>query len=350
MLLAALRDLQWRRRRFLIAAIGTALVFAMSLLLSGLSNAFESETAAWIESTRADYFVVKDGQAGPLTGFAPVEISRTAEVAATPGVEQASPFMYVHATTHEGDGFKDVNVFGAEDGGLGWPEVDEGALPSAPGQALVNGGLGFDVGDTMQIGQTEFEVVGIADDSTLNAGIDNVYISLPDAQALFLAGFPGTTIILVRGEPSGNLPAGLTAFDREQAQTDQLRPLSNARQSIDVVRILLWIVAACIIGSIVYLTALERTRDFAVFKAVGASTSALGVGLAVQAVVLAVVSAILATVIGLLLAPVFPLPVDIPLRAMVLLPVVAVVVGLLASLVGLRQAVKVPPAAAFGGP
>lgn len=350
MLLAALRDLQWRRRRFLIAAIGTALVFAMSLLLSGLSNAFESETKRWIDSTGADYFVVKEGQAGPLTGFAPVEVSRAAEVAATPGVEQAAPFMYVHATTSQGDGFKDVNVFGADQGALGWPEADDGELPDAPGEALVNSGLGLDVGDTMRIGLTEFTVVGVANDSTLNAGIDNVYISLPDAQALFLAGFPGTTIILVRGEPTAPLPAGLTSFDREQAQKDQLRPLGKAKQSIDVVRILLWIVAACIIGSIVYLTALERTRDFAVFKAVGASTSALGVGLAVQAVVLAVVSAILAAVLGSLLAPVFPLPVDIPLRAMVLLPVVAVVVGLLASLVGLRQAVKVPPAAAFGGP
>ena len=113
---------------------------------------------------------------------------------------------------------------------------------------------------------------------------------------------------------------------------------------------LLWIVAACIIGSIVYLTALERTRDFAVFKAVGTSSASVGAGLALQAVILALVSALLATVLGSLLAPLFPLPVSIPARAFIALPVVAIVVGLLASLVGLRRAVKVSPSAAFGGP
>ena len=53
--------------------------------------------------------------------------------------------------------------------------------------------------------------------------------------------------------------------------------------------------------------------------------------------------------LGSLLAPLFPLPVSIPQRAFIALPLVATVVGLLASLVGLRRAVKVSPSAAFGG-
>lgn len=349
MIVAALRDLQWRRRRFLVAAIGTALVFAMSLLLSGLTNAFDVEVRRWIDVTAADLYVVKEGQAGPLTGFAPVDVSRAAEVAATPGITAASPFVYVHATVRR-DAVKDVNVFGAPNGGLGWPTPSSGRLPTATGEVLANAGLGLKVGETMRMADRDFAVTGLVDDSTLNAGIDNVYIDLADAQQLFLAGFPGTTIILATGAPTGPLPSGLAGFDRDQARHDQKRPLGKAYGSIAFVRVLLWIVAACIIASIVYLTALERTRDFAVFKAVGCSTSSLGVGLAIQAVVLALVSAVLAVIFGLLLAPLIPLPVNIPARAVVLLPFVAIGVGLLASLVGLRSAVKVSPAAAFGGP
>ncbi|HEV7855102.1 MAG TPA: glutamine ABC transporter permease, partial [Mycobacterium sp.] len=37
MLRVTLRDLQWRRRRFVITIVGTSLVFAMTLLLTGLS-------------------------------------------------------------------------------------------------------------------------------------------------------------------------------------------------------------------------------------------------------------------------------------------------------------------------
>ena len=43
MIFAALRDLQWRRRRIVIAIVGTGLVFAMSLLMSGLANSFSVE-------------------------------------------------------------------------------------------------------------------------------------------------------------------------------------------------------------------------------------------------------------------------------------------------------------------
>ena len=43
-LMAALRDLQWRRRRFVIAILGTAVVFAMTLVLTGLANGFRVES------------------------------------------------------------------------------------------------------------------------------------------------------------------------------------------------------------------------------------------------------------------------------------------------------------------
>ena len=52
MLLAAWRDLQWRRRRFLIAVLGTALVFAMTLVLAGLSAAFVNEVDRTIDDHR----------------------------------------------------------------------------------------------------------------------------------------------------------------------------------------------------------------------------------------------------------------------------------------------------------
>jgi putative ABC transport system permease protein len=349
MLLAALRDLQWRRRRFIITAIGTALVFAMSLLLSGLAEAFRDEGRAWIRSMGADLLVVDAGQAGPLTGFRAVHQSRLSEVAAVAGVEQVSGFLKTN-TTLDLDGIVDVNVFGIEPGGLGWPELTSGDRPTATGQVLADESLGLRVGDEVQLVGSTATVTGTTSGSTLNGGIANLYIPLADAQQLFLDGLPAVTIFLVRGQPTADLPAGLTGYDGEEALDDLLRPLGDARRSIDFVRVLLWIVAACIIGSIVYLTALERTRDFAVFKAVGTPSASIGAGLALQAVILALVSALLATVLGSLLAPLFPLPVSIPARAFIALPLVATVVGLLASLVGLRRAVKVSPSAAFGGP
>ena len=125
--------------------------------------------------------------------------------------------------------------------------------------------------------------------------------------------------------------------------------MKNGDQTLVLINGLLWIVAAGIIGSIIYLSALERLRDFAVLKATGASNRALLGGLALQAVVLAAASAVLATVIAQLLGPIFPFTVAIPASAFLMLGVVALVVGLVASLAGLRRAVHVDPALAFGG-
>jgi putative ABC transport system permease protein len=346
---AALRDLQWRRRRFLIAVVGTALVFAMSLLLSGLEAAFTAETDRWLASTGADGWIVKDDANGPIMSFNPVEVSRVAEVAAAPGVVRADPFVALTNTVIVNGDVRDVNVFGVRPGGLGQPAVRDGRPLEGTGEIVVNDGLGLAVGDTVVIGGADSTVVGLVRGATRNAGTDNVYLPMVDAQARFLGGLPVATQILTEGIPAEPLP-GLAVFDRAEARADVMRPLEGAQQSVGVARMLLWIVAACIIASIVYLTSLERTRDFAVFKAVGTRTRDLALGLAVQALILSLAAAVLAVAVSVLLSGLFPIAVEVPASAMLALPVVAVPVGLLASLAGLRRAVRVEPAAAFGGP
>jgi putative ABC transport system permease protein len=126
--------------------------------------------------------------------------------------------------------------------------------------------------------------------------------------------------------------------------------LKVASGAITIVAFLLWIVAVLIVGSLVYLSALERLRDFAVFKAIGVPTRSILAGLALQAVVVALLAAALGVILAQLLAPVFPMIVVVPMNAYLALPVIAIAIGLLASVAGLRRAVAVDPALAFGGP
>jgi putative ABC transport system permease protein len=79
------------------------------------------------------------------------------------------------------------------------------------------------------------------------------------------------------------------------------------------------------------------------------TASILG-GLALQAIVVALCAAALGAVLSMLLGPLFPMQVIVPVQAFVALPLVAVVIGLIASAAGLRRAVSVDPALAFGGP
>jgi CRP-like cAMP-binding protein len=43
MWLVGVRDLQFRRRRFMIAALATSVVFSMTLLMAGVSNGLDAE-------------------------------------------------------------------------------------------------------------------------------------------------------------------------------------------------------------------------------------------------------------------------------------------------------------------
>jgi putative ABC transport system permease protein len=171
---------------------------------------------------------------------------------------------------------------------------------------------------------------------------------IADAQSLAFRGLPLAMTIVTKGVPR-TLPPSLQAMTLAQVRTDLDRPSKNGKATIQFLNILLWLVAAGIIASIVYLSILERQRDFAVFKATGASSAALYGGLALQAVLLSVTAALVAAGLAHLLQPGFPFALELTAVAVLRLLVVALVVGLVASLVGLRRAVAVDPALAFGG-
>jgi putative ABC transport system permease protein len=342
-----LRDLQFRKRRFAIGALGTALSFAMALTLSGISEGFRAEARRTITSVGADRWLMPEGSAGPFTAFATIPVGVIDEWADLPGVERADPLVIVRQAVDDAGDLSDVTVIGYRRGGLGAPDPREGEIPASPGDAVADATLGLDVGETFLMAGREFRVSGVAEGMTFAAGVPNLYLDLADAQDIAFGGASLATTGVTRGVPE-RAPAGFTVLTNEQGITDGLRPLAKGIESIDTSTIFLWVVAAVIIGAVVYLTTLERSRDFAVLKAIGASSTDLFVGLAIQAVLVALVAAAAAAAVGFLLIPAFPLPVEIPTRSFVWLPIVAVVVGLAASLVGLRRTIAVDPALAFG--
>jgi putative ABC transport system permease protein len=97
------------------------------------------------------------------------------------------------------------------------------------------------------------------------------------------------------------------------------------------------------------MSALERVKDFAVMKATGASNWFVVAGLSSQAIVLSITSAIAAVLIAWGLVPIMPISVEIPSSSYLVLLVTAVAVGIVGSLAGLRRALSVDPALAFGG-
>jgi putative ABC transport system permease protein len=344
----ALRDLQWRRRRFGIAIAGTALVFAMTLLLSGLASSFRTEATRTIDALKADAWVVRSGITGPFTALSTIPVDSWRAVLDSPTVQEASPLIVLHQSL-TAPTTQDINLFGYRLQGLGEPQVVEGRLPLVRGEAVADGTLGLKVGTRFTMAGRQTKIVGLTKGMTFNAGAPNVYVPIADVQSIAFEGRPVATAILVRGVPL-KVPKGLALMSNDAVRTDLLRPVENAVAAIDMVNLLLWIVAVNIIGAVVYLSALERVRDFAVLKATGYSTRSLLLGLCVQSVLVSVGAVVVALGVSRVLVRFFPLPVTIPPRSMLILPAVGIAVGLLSSLFGVRRAGAVDPALAFGGP
>lgn len=346
MVLAALRDLQWRRRRFAVTLIGTALVFALTAVLAGLASTFDLEAEETAELVATDGWAVDADAAGPFIGAKPMAESVVGEVDALDGVERADGVAFGRLNLADG---RDVNLFGITPAGVAALTDVDGRPIESDGEVVVSTELGVDVGETLALGEIDLDVVGTAADSTALSGIPNVFVTVADAQALLFAGQAIVSAVAFEGTPEGSL-AGVRLLGPDAARDDLLRPMGDAADAITFLSVLLWLVAAIIVGSVIYLSAIERTRDFAVFKATGSSSAAIAGGLIAQALVLTLAAAALAAVLAAVLAPAFPIRVVISPFIYLALPLMAVVIGIVASLAGVRRVARVDPALAFGGP
>jgi putative ABC transport system permease protein len=285
---------------------------------------------------------------GPFTSFTALPEDLVDAVVSQPGVVSAAPLVTARYVLQRGETATDGIVVGYRTADLGAPKVVAGEAADAPGELVLPEESGAELGEQVVLGPTRFIVTGLTRETTLFAGLPVIYMPLDAAQALVFDGRALASTILVRGEVSA--PDGYAVLDDDAVARDALRPLEQAISSIDLMTTLLWAVAAMIIAAVVYLSALERQRDIAVLKAVGASGRVVVATVALQAMLVAIVAAAGATGLQRVLAPLVPMPVYVTTGALGRLPMVAVGVALLASLAGLRRIQRIDPALAFAGP
>jgi putative ABC transport system permease protein len=346
-----LEDLRFRARQFSIAVIGAGLLFAMSILLAGMADGFTVEITKSVDGMGADYWVLAQGAAGRIASLPAIPASTVTTVAHEPGVHQAAPVLIVtQPILFDGKTTKTANLIGARPGSaLGGPgSITSGHEITGPGQAVVDTQLGVGLGQHFIVADKSFEVVGITSQRTLFGGIANAYVTVHDVQQAVYGGHPVIGAVLVKGDPT-RVPGGYVLKTNTAIASASLDQMKAGVSSINSTRYFMWVIAAIIVAALVYVTALQRTRDFAVLKAVGATTTTLFAGLAGQAVLVSLLAALIGGVLSTFMTGIFPQPLYIPNSAYVVLPLSAVVVGVLASLAALRRAASVDPAAAFAG-
>jgi putative ABC transport system permease protein len=340
-----IRDLNFRATRFAVVTVGVALVLTLLYLMTGLIEQFNKEPFLTTDQLGATHWVIPEGVSGPYTSSSALSQEQVSAVEAS---GQSAEVVVARGTlTVDGEETEAIVIAG-DPAGLGTPEPVEGSRPAASGEVVVDVSSGAAVGDQVLLGDDTYTVVGLSADTTVLAGLVGTFVSIDDARTTVFGGTPVTSAVLLDAEPVST-PEQTQVVTTADAAEDALGPLESAVASIDLIRVLLWVVAAIIIGAVIYLSALERTRDFAVLKAMGARNRQLSGSLALQAVLVSLTAAAVATVLQLLLVPVFPLTVRVPVSAYWQIPLVAAVVALVAGWAGMRRVRKADPALAFGG-
>jgi putative ABC transport system permease protein len=349
MLTVTFADLWFRARQFLIAVVGVGLVLGLALALSGLADGFHAEVEQTIDSVGATSWVLSDAAQGRVTAFAAFSAADERVVSHEPGVRRASAVLFAPAQVAHVSGSGQpvtVNLFGVERDGLGNPQVVSGHSLAGADQVVVDSKVA-PLGSVLTLGGRRYDVVGTVENRTMTGGVPLVYMTLPAAQQAVVGGRPLITGLVTTGTPRA-VPAGLVVLSPPTVVADTVAQLKTGVQSIDNSRSLMWIIAAAIVASMLYVAALERKRDFAVLKALGASSRTLFMSLVLEAVAVTLLAALLAELLASLLTRTFAQPVDITLDARLVLPLIAVVVGVVASIAALRRVTGADPATAFG--
>ncbi len=380
----ALKELLRQPRRFSSVTGAMTLLIVLLVVLGGFLDGLElSQTGAY--RAHEGNVLVFDADAERQLQRSRVATSEADALAALPSVDAVGTLDATFTVA----GIPDPSAGPApedtalEDTGLEAPVLEDVALfgselatdtlpsPPAPGEAVVDEQLrrvaGVDIGDVLEIGPTAEPVIVSAIVDDLTTAAPTVWVGVEEWRRLVALGNPaavppeGTAQILVI-DPAGDPDAAIAEVQAADPAGQGLDPVTvtDAIGALDVVQqqsstfqgiiSVTFIIVLLVVALFFALITLERVGLYAVFKALGARTGELLLGLSAQAVVISLV----AIAVGFAISAAFIafLPPELPLRVEPVrlgqIAVGTVVTALIGSLFTARRILRIDPAEAIG--
>ncbi|MFN4202003.1 MAG: ABC transporter permease [Tabrizicola sp.] len=373
----AIRDIRHGLFRFVLTCFGLGLLMTVVLAMIGIYNGLVADALAVVKAPAADVWVVEAGTQGPFAEASSIPADTRDAVARMPGVAEAGAitFLTVEAA-HAGRTLR-LYVIGFEPGRPGGPQrIAEGrGFGASHFELLADRKTGLMIGDRVRLGRDRFTVVGLVEGAMNSGGDPAVYVTLADAIGLQSAMDPAAArvqaargaegsraptvaAVIARLEPGADV-ALLTATVRQWkhlaalSQVDQESLLvasvvDRARRQIGLFLGILLSVSAVVIALIIYTMTMEKLKQIATLKLIGAPDRTI-IGLIVQqALILGASGLVIGLGLILMVKDNFPRRVLLePVNALALAGII-LVVCILASGIGVRAAMKVDPATALG--
>ena len=392
----ASRDILHGLGKFIFTGLGLGLLIGVTLTMAGVYRGMVDDAQVLIENAGADLWVVQQDTLGPYAEPSSVRDDVANDLLGLPGLREAGNVTYL--TMQIRHNRKDIRVMlvGYETGKPGEPAYLIAGRPITRShyEALADIKTGLALGDRITIRRHEYAVVGLTRRMVSSSGDPMLFIPLKDAQEVqFLKdndallnervrtaanpafnrpGVPGlldavqasqtssrfVNAVLVRTAPGmeDEVVEQIERWKHLQAYTknqmDEIlvaRLIATSSKQIFMFLVILSIVSAAIVAFIIYTMTLNKVREIAVLKLIGATNHTISGMILQQALGLGLIGFMVGKLSATLWAPLFPkyvllLPGD-AVRGFILVMLMCAI----ASIFAIRAALRIDPATAIGG-
>ena len=393
----AVRDVRHNFGRFAFTTVGIGLLLMIVMGMGGIYRGLIYEATLLVDRVGADLWVVQGNTRGPFAEVSRLPATLEDRVRAVPGVAGARRFVsHTIQREHQGRPLRMVVQ------GLSWPEDNGDWVPLEAGRPLgqahyemiADRSLGLPLGEKVKLGKDTYQVVGLTRGMVGSSGDGLAFFTVSDSMAIQFD-VPGEAVRLERASrraraesqdigrvqpllleravgPSSGLPALappqvsavlVTLRDGEDAgrvaatlstwpdvtvySTQQQKDLllsgmvDKAKRQLGLFRVLLIIISTIIIALIIYTLTIDKIRDIALLKLIGARNRVI-VGLIFQqALLMGAFGYGLAWWLGQFAFPHFPRLVVIETPDLIQLAFIVLGISMLASLLGIWKALNV---------
>lgn len=392
----AIRDLSRQPRKFILTCIGVGMLIMVVMGMGAIYRGNVDDATSIIKNTGADVWVVQQYTNGPFAEDSRIPEDLKHTFRALPGVEDAGALSFQNIQVDwKGRPLRLFAIGYDKNIGLGGPpNIVEGRPIINRHYEMVAGvKSGLKLGDVLRLGLDEYTVVGLVRDVVSPSGDAVVYFNLPDAQVLqfkkdntairndrvrfkeklVAAGLNpddklveelsgethivNTVVLKVRkGYLVGDVVREVNRWKHYRAMptAGQIEIMTmgmvrKATMQLGLFRAILLTVSMAVIALLVYTQTMDKIREIATLKLIGAPDRTIVRLIMEQALLMGFTAYWIGLALFMATYKHFPKRMIVYAIDLKMLFVVVMFICVLASLTGVRAALRVEPSRALGG-
>lgn len=374
----AQRDIAHSLGKFVTTAFGVGMLIGVVLIMIGVYRGMVHDAMIVPNDIAPDLWVVQKDTLGPFAESSRLHEDLKYALRGFSGVKEVYPLTLQSSQITQGIKPTRIYALGYEVGGNFTPYtlLEGRAIAIAHQEIIVDSKTKFNLGDHIKMGRNTYTVVGRTHKAVSSGGDPMIYLDLDEAQELqFLFSSEqirndrarGGTVVstaivntfaikLEQGYNPKMVAKEIQRWKHQQVYTAEEQEtilvknlIERFAKQISMFTVILLIVSSVIISLIIYTMTINKMKEIAILKLVGASNFTITKMIAQQSLLLGLLAFIGGNVFAHMSADYFPKTIVLlPTDALKLL-VVIIVVSMLASLSGIRTALRIDPASAIGG-